>query len=238
MSSQNETPRVLLVRHGETEWTKSGRYTSTTDIELTPEGAAQVSSTAEKLVGAGKLLDPSRLAHIFVSPRRRATRTFELLMQSHSPAAAKWEKSVTYTEDIAEWDYGKYEGLTEREIRRLRKEKGLDLEREWDIWRDGCEGGESMQQVSERLDRLISQIREIQRPYMNGEKPTDVLLVAHGLVLRCFFKRWLGFSVDHPLRLIMDPGAITVLSYKNNNIEEPAFHIGITLPSTDETRNE
>lgn len=94
------------------------------------------------LVGAGKYLDPSRLTHVFVSPRKRAVRTFELLMPSPSSGATACDKVVTYTEDIAEWDYGNYEGLMEGEIRTLRKKKGLDREREWDIWRDGCEGGE------------------------------------------------------------------------------------------------
>lgn len=94
------------------------------------------------LVGAGKLIDPSRLAHIFVSPRRRARTTFELLLLSPSSGAAEWGKRVTYTEDIAEWDYGDYEGLKVGEIGKLRKERGLDRERTWDIWSDGCEGGE------------------------------------------------------------------------------------------------
>lgn len=115
-----------------------GRYTGTTDIELSPEGAAQVSSTAATLVGAGKLLDPSRLAHIFVSPMTRAKQTFELLLPSSSLSAAK----MTVTKDITEWDYGDYEGRKAEEIKRLWKERGLDREREWSIWRDGCENGE------------------------------------------------------------------------------------------------
>ncbi|KFH43918.1 Sedoheptulose 1,7-bisphosphatase-like protein [Hapsidospora chrysogenum ATCC 11550] len=125
------TPRVFLIRHGETEWAKSGRYTGTTDIELTPAGEAQVSSTASTLVGTGKLLDPARLTHIFVSPRKRAKKTLKLLMLSHPS---------TSTEDLAEWDYGDYEGLKAGEIRQLREKRGLDRERKWDIWRDGCEG--------------------------------------------------------------------------------------------------
>ncbi|AEO56632.1 hypothetical protein MYCTH_2109123 [Thermothelomyces thermophilus ATCC 42464] len=68
-------------------------------------------------------------------------------------------------------------------------------------------------EITERLDRLISRIREIQMPYMNGAKPADVLIFAHGLVLRCFIMRWLGFSVDFPLQMKMDPGAIAVLRY-------------------------
>lgn len=222
------TPRVILFRHGETEWSKLGRFTGTSDVELTQEGTAQVSSAAATLVGAGKLLDPFRLAHVFVSPRIRAVRTFELLLP---PSFGVVAGKVTFTEDIAEWNYGDYEGLTDQEIRVLRKKRGLDLEKKWDIRRDGCEGGESRQQVTERLDRLISQIKEIQRPYMNGEKPVDVLFVAHGLILRCFVKRWLGLSVDFPLRMMLAPAAIAVLSYKNNDVNEPAFHVGVALPS-------
>ncbi|KAK5633443.1 hypothetical protein RRF57_009157 [Xylaria bambusicola] len=217
---------------GETQWAKCGRFTGTTDIELTKGGAAQVSSAAVSLVGTDKFLDPSRLVHNFVSPRKRARQTFELLLPHFQ------EEKVTFTEDIAEWNYGDYEGLDAGEIRDSRKKRGLDRETEWDIWRDGCEGGESRQQVTERLDRLISQIRDIQKPYMNGEKPVDVLLVAHGLILRCFVKRWLGFSVDFPLQMILAPGAIAVLSYKNNNINEPALHVGMAFPAMASTEEE
>ncbi|KAG8168603.1 hypothetical protein KVR01_001352 [Diaporthe batatas] len=226
MSDQEAlTPRVFLVRHGETEWAKSGRFTGTTEIDLTPTGVRQVSSMAARTVGAGKLLEPSRLTHVFVSPRKRATRTFELLISDTIK-----DQDVTFTDDIAEWNYGDYEGLKSNEIRQLRKERGLDTEREWYIWADGCEGGESMQQVTQRLDRLISRIRDIQKPSMKGQKPADVLVIAHGLILRCFVKRWLGLEIDSNLQMILSPGGIAVLSYKNNDINKPAFHIGIALP--------
>ena len=91
-------------------------------------------------MGPGRLVDPEHLAHIYVSPRQRARKTFELFLPSGTPATLK--HCVTYTENIAEWDYGKYEGLKEDEIRGLRKREGLDHAREWDIWRDGCEEGE------------------------------------------------------------------------------------------------
>ena len=125
---------------GETAWAKSGRYTGTTDIELSPEGIAHISSMAATLVGPGKLVDPSRLAHIFSSPRKRARTTFEILRLP--PSFSTDGGTVTYTEDIAEWDYGDYEGLKTEDIRKVRKERGLDQEGEWNIWRDGCEGGE------------------------------------------------------------------------------------------------
>lgn len=97
---------------------------------------------APTFVGECKLIDPSQLAHIFVSPRKRARRTFELLLPLSFRRTAEAGKTVTYTEDIAEWDYGEYEGLHREEIIQLRTERGLDYEREWNIWRDGCEGGE------------------------------------------------------------------------------------------------
>ncbi|EPE09487.1 phosphoglycerate mutase [Ophiostoma piceae UAMH 11346] len=217
------TPRVFLARHGETEWAKNGRYTGITDIDLTDNGVNQVSSAAKMLVGEAKLLDPSRLVHVFVSPRKRAVRTYQLLGVGDSP-------SPEVTEDIAEWDYGDYEGLKVGEIRELRHSKGLDKERPWNVWADGCEGGESMQEVTERLDKLIAKIKNIQEPYFDNDRAGDVLLVAHGLILRCFVKRWLGFPVDFPLEMIFSPGGISVMSYKNGNIKEPGFYIGLSLP--------
>ncbi|ORY10335.1 putative phosphoglycerate mutase [Clohesyomyces aquaticus] len=223
------TPRVFLARHGETEWTKNGRYTGATELELTPYGIKQVKSTAVQLVGAKKLIDPARVVRIFVSPRKRARQTFEQLFDSSKIALD--DERVKLTEDITEWNYGDYEGLKTAEIRAKRKEKGRDVEKEWDIWRDGCEGGESSQQIAERLDRVISEIRNIQRPYMNGEKPADVVLVAHGHILRCFFKRWLRYPMEMPLTMMLSPGAIGILGYKNHNIEEPGFFVGMSLPS-------
>ena len=149
---------MSLLQIGETTWSKSGRYTGTTDIGLTPEGVAQVSSTAATLVGAGKLLDPSRLAHVFVSPRKRARTTFDLLLLPPHFSAAGGEGAITYTEGIAEWDYGDYEGLKTGEIKELRKERGLDRESEWNIWRDGCEGGEYVVLNSYLLSLLMGVI--------------------------------------------------------------------------------
>ena len=104
-------------------------------------GISQVSATATKLVGPDKLIDLSRVAHVWVSPLKRAQQTFRLLFNSGDRGTDIADK-VTLTKDIAEWDYGDYEGLVVREIRARRKEKGLDQEREWNIWKDGCEGGE------------------------------------------------------------------------------------------------
>ena len=136
---------------GETEWTKNGRYTGITDLELTPAGVRQVTATGAQLVGSSKLIDPARVARLFVSPRKRAQQTFHLLF-SGSDCDSDIADKVALTEDIAEWDYGDYEGLVVREIRSRRKEKGLDREREWNIWRDGCEGGEYIYPCSTAVD--------------------------------------------------------------------------------------
>ncbi|CZS96002.1 related to phosphoglycerate mutase [Rhynchosporium agropyri] len=226
------TPRVFLVRHGETEWTISGRYTGRSDIPLTPNGEKQVSSSASVIVGAGKIVDPSRIAHIFLSPRTRAQRTYELLFDS----ASRQDLSKNYetTEDIREWEYGLYEGLLTAQIREARKGRGLDNERPWNIWVDGCEEGETTAEVSERLDRVIKKIRKMQGPYMHGEKPVDVVLIAHGHILRAFAKRWIGFELSRSLPMMLEPGAVGVLSYEHHKVDEPAFLLGVNMGASDE----
>lgn len=142
MSDKNATtPRVYLYRHGETPWTVSSQYTGTTDLALTDHGTKQVLESGRLVVGPGKLIDPAKLARVFVSPRKRAGQTFELAF-GDVKGSLEAEGKVSVTEDLAEWDYGDYEGMVGREVRESRKARGLDREREWDIWRDGCEGGE------------------------------------------------------------------------------------------------
>lgn len=139
------TPRVFIVRHGETEWSLSGQHTGTTDLPLTANGEKRVRATGRALVGNDRLIVPKQLSHIYVSPRSRAQRTLELLdIGCHDPfpwqlhglppeatrSAEEGEKHstdarVSITGDIAEWDYGEYEGVTSKEIRGRRKEKGL-----------------------------------------------------------------------------------------------------------------
>ena len=138
------TPRVFIARHGETEWSVSGRYTGTTDIPLTPFGEEQVRATGRTLVGPRKLLPPAKLAHVFISPMSRAQKTFGLLFCDAEPERKKLEQDgkITTTDDLWEWNYGDYEGMLTKEIKQRRKERGLDAERPWDIWRDGCENGE------------------------------------------------------------------------------------------------
>lgn len=230
MSDQNATtPRVYIARHGETEWTINGRHTGKSDIPLTANGENQVRGTGQMLVGSGKLIDPSKFAHVFCSPRQRAQTTFDLLLGGAQKDQLVKEGKVTVTEEIAEWDYGDYEGLLPQEIKAQRKSKGI--EKEWNIWVDGCEGGESAEEVTERLDSLIRKIQEIQKPHIKGSTTADVLVVAHGHILRAFTKRWLKYPMDFPFSMMMEPGAIGVLSYAHHNIEEPAVLIGMGFPS-------
>jgi probable phosphoglycerate mutase len=147
------TPRVFIIRHGETEWSLNGRHTGTTDIPLTANGERRIRATGKALVGPDRLIVPKKLAHVYVSPRRRAQRTLELLglgcraafpWAEHGDVEAGAEgeacdAKIEVTDAVREWDYGEYEGVTSEEIRRLREERGLGA---WDIWRDGCPGGE------------------------------------------------------------------------------------------------
>jgi broad specificity phosphatase PhoE len=96
-------------------------------------------------VGPEKLIDPTKLAHVFISPRKRTQSTFNLLFNDIGKESLIESGKATTTEALAEWDYGKYEGLLTNEIRERRKSQGLDKETPWDIWRDGCEDGESVE---------------------------------------------------------------------------------------------
>ena len=146
-----------------------------------------------------------------------------------SGAQKELEGKTETTEDIREWEYGAYEGLLTAQIRAARKEKGLDGERPWNIWVDGCVEGESAAEVSERLDRVIGKIREIQAPFMHGEKEVDVVLIAHGHILRAFAKRWIRFELGMRLPMMLEPGAVGVLSYEHHKIDEPAFLLGVNM---------
>ncbi|CAG8971114.1 hypothetical protein HYALB_00008591 [Hymenoscyphus albidus] len=254
------TPRVFVVRHGETEWSLNGRHTGTTELPLTANGEKRIRATGRALVGDDRLIVPRNLAHIFVSPRHRAQRTLELLdlgckskyPWQEYPSLSEEEKkegdirtvaSVEVTEDIREWDYGDYEGITSPEIRELRKKQGLG---EWDIWRGGCPGGESPEQITTRLDRLISTIREkyhspcIGKPL--SDKPAgDVLLVAHGHILRAFAMRWVGSTLQDGPSFLLEAGGVGTLSYEHKNIHEPAILLGgsfmVDIMEQDEKKN-
>ncbi|KAL9103937.1 MAG: hypothetical protein Q9163_001085 [Psora crenata] len=145
------------------------------------------------------------------------------------------DAKVQVTQDIREWDYGDYEGLTSAQIREKRRRSG-EAEgggREWDIWRDGCPGGESPADVTTRLDRLIADIRTnfhkeaIGKPEDDkGAQKSDVLLVAHGHILRAFAMRWIRRDLGEGVSLLLEAGGVGTLSYEHHNIDEPAILLG------------
>ena len=187
----------------------------------------QVSTSARAIVGPSKLIDPAKLGALFISPRTRALRTSEIIFDGFQGPDLRKKSEIT--EDIREWEYGAYEGLLTAQIREGRRERGLDKERPWNIWVDGCEDGESAAEVSTRLDRIIAKIKGIQGPYMHGEKSVDVVLIAHGHILRAFAKRWIGFELNARLPLMLGPGAVGILSYEHHNVDEPAIFLGVNM---------
>jgi probable phosphoglycerate mutase len=170
---------VYLIRHGETEWSLSGRHTGTTDLPLTENGRR----AAERV---GRALAGRDFALVLTSPLRRARETCTL---AGLGAVAELER------DLAEWDYGAYEGLRTEEIRRGRPG--------WMVFRDGCPGGESPEEVAARADRVIARAHGTAGP---------VALFAHGHFLRVLAARWIGLSASHGARLLLDTATLSVLS--------------------------
>jgi len=171
-------PDLYLVRHGETEWSASGRHTGRTDIPLTPRGEAEASWLAGRLGTA-------QFTHVFSSPRRRALRTCEL---------AGWGASAVVEPDLAEWDYGDYEGLHSAEI--LKARPG------WSLFRDGCPGGESPEQACVRADRLLARLRGLEG---------NVALFTHGHFGRLLGARWMGLPVVDAVHLRLDTASLSIL---------------------------
>jgi probable phosphoglycerate mutase len=232
-----------VIRHGETEWSLNGRHTSTTELPLTPNGEKRIRATGRALVGNDRLIVPRNLAHVYVSPRKRAQRTLELLglgctvpfpWQAHGDHQIpehdeKTAAPIEVTPNIREWDYGDYEGLTSKTIRENLAKAGKNPD--WDIWRDGCPGGESPADVTERVDRLIAEIRERWHAPAMGKRqgegpPGDVLIVAHGHILRAFAGRWVGRDIADNPSLILEAGGVGTLSYEHHSLHEPAILLG------------
>ena len=180
-NGQQQPPgEVFLIRHGETEWSLSGQHTGSTDIPLTDHGEAMA-----------RLLAPVLADRVFslvlCSPLQRARRTCEL-------AGLAGQASID--PDLAEWNYGSYEGLTPSVIRGQNPD--------WLVFRDGCPDGEGPAEVGERVDRVIRRVRE------NGGR---VALFAHGHVFRVFVARWIELSPSHGAHFLLDTSTLTILSY-------------------------
>lgn len=220
------TPRVIIMRHGQTEWSKKGNFTSRTDLPLLKEGAELVAKDGMIGVGPGHLVDPTLIRKIYVSPRLRCHQTMDLFLREH-----KWSidaHRIVTEERIREWEYGLYEGWLKHEINADREKKGLQTP--FKITRDGCEGGESPQEISDRLDSLIADIREIHRNAIeNNDNVSDILIFGHGHSLRMFVLRWLGIPLSQYIPMLMPAGGLGVLSYEHCNVDEPAIEMGFHL---------
>ncbi|MFI1397665.1 histidine phosphatase family protein [Streptomyces sp. NPDC020681] len=178
-------PRILLARHGQTEWSLLGKHTGRTDIPLLDEGRR-----GAKLLGERLHRSPwSGLPDVEV-------RTSPLLRASETCALAGFADRATEWDALMEWDYGAYEGRTSTQIQAERAD--------WVIWRDGVPEGESLAQVGERADQVIAWARDSDR---------DVLLFAHGHILRVLAARWLDLPPSFAAHLRLDPTALSVLGW-------------------------
>lgn len=171
---------VFAIRHGETAWSLSGQHTGTTDIPLTDNGRR----LAQRL---RPVLARETFVRVLTSPLQRARETCEL---------AGLGAHAALDPDLVEWNYGAYEGLTPKQIH--------EMAPGWLIFRDGCPGGETPEEVGARVDRVIGRAREV---------AGDVALFAHGHVLRVLAARWLGLAAGAGQHFLLDTGTLNVLGH-------------------------
>lgn len=178
-------PRILLVRHGQTEWSRSGRHTGRTDLPLLDEGRRTARLLGERLRHGPWQNLPG--VEVRTSPLVRARETCELV--GFGDRAKDWDA-------LMEWDYGAYEGLTPEGIRE--RDPG------WNLWRDGVPEGETIASVAARADEVVAWARSADR---------DVLVFAHGHLLRTLGARWLGLDPSFGASLRLDPASLSVLGW-------------------------
>lgn len=183
---ESAATEVYLVRHGETAWSVTGQHTGWTDLPLTAHGETQAGALKKRLGEAS-------FDHVLSSPLKRARRTCEL---------AGFAGSEVLDPDLMEWNYGEYEGRTLREIHRLRPE--------WDLFRDGCPGGESVAAISGRADRTVSRLRAL-----TGR----VVLFSSAHFLRVLGSRWIEATAGFGRGLALDPASISVLGYEHDGAD-------------------
>lgn len=184
-------PFVYLARHGETEWSRSGQHTGRTDLPLTDQGQKQAVILGQRLKGIA-------FTQIRTSPLQRAM---------HSCRIAGYDATAIVDQDLMEWDYGAYEGRRTSEI--VADRPG------WQLFRDGCPGGESPEQVMHRADRVIERVRSI-----SG----NVLLFGSGHLLRVLAARWLGFEPMAGRSFLLGTASVSILGYDHNR-SEPAIRL-------------
>jgi probable phosphoglycerate mutase len=176
-------PVVYLARHGETAWSLSGQHTGLTDLPLTQRGERNARSLGERLKGL-------TFAAVFTSPLQRAARTCEL---------SGFRDKAEVDRDLLEWNYGQYEGRRSADIHQERPD--------WQLFRDGCPGGESPDQVAARADHVVSRVRAVAE---------DVLLFSSGHFLRVLAARWLGLEPQAGKYLLLSTASLSVLGYEHN----------------------
>jgi len=184
-------PVIYIARHGNTAWTHSGQHTGLTDLPLTPDGERNAVRLGERLKGL-------TFARVFTSPLQRARRTCEL---------AGFGALAETDPDLVEWNYGKYEGLTSSQI--------LQDCPDWDLFRDGCPGGESPEQIGQRAERVVQRIRGI---------GADVLLFSSGHLIRVLTGCWLGVGPTAGRFFLLRPASLSALSYEHN-LTRPAVRL-------------
>jgi broad specificity phosphatase PhoE len=184
-------PVIYLARHGETAWSLSGQHTGLTDLPLTERGERNARLLGERLRGL-------TFARVFTSPLQRAVRTCEL---------AGFGAVAEVDSDLVEWNYGDYEGRRTVEIHAERPD--------WQLFRDGCPGGESRDQVGARADRVVNRVRAIQG---------DVLLFSSGHFLRVFAARWLGLEPAGGRYFLLSTASLSALGYEHN-LSEPVIRL-------------
>ena len=189
---QNDLPRLFVVRHGETEWSLSGQHSGRADIPLTPNGEAEARRLGERIRGIA-------FQYVLISPLLRARQTCQF-----AGLADKAEAEP----DLIEWDNGDYQGRTHKEIESVRPG--------WELFRDGCPNGESPQQISDRVDRLISRLVKL-----HG----NVALFTHGHLGRVLGARWIGLAVELAERLQLDTASLSILSYQHNQALQRAISL-------------
>ena len=184
-------PVIYLARHGETAWTLSGQHTGRTDLPLTEIGERNGRALGTRLRGLA-------FAKVLTSPLQRAFRTCEL---------AGFGNAAERDPDLMEWDYGEYEGRRTDEI--------LVERPDWQLFRDGCPGGETAGQVGARADYVISRVRAVRG---------DVLLFSSAHILRVFAARWLGLEAAGGRYLLLGTASLSLLGYEHN-LAEPAIRL-------------
>ena len=184
-------PVVYLARHGETAWSLSGQHTGRTDLPLTERGERQAHALGERLRGAN-------FVKVLTSPSQRARRTAEL---------AGFSNLAETDPDLAEWDYGQYEGRRTADI--------LAERPRWFLFRDGAPGGETPDQVAARADRVVERVRAI-----GG----NVLIFSSAHILRVLAARWLGLEAAGGRYFVLDTSSLSILGYEHN-LAEPAIRL-------------